>query len=1319
MKRLLSIILSVCLAFQGISLSAGAIYEDVTEGDIRIVCGSVYSGKTFSVPIKIYKNPGVISMAIDLSYDSNLLDLVSVEDGKLFDGAEFLSSEQKEGSCRLVWDDFKDEDHTETGVLVNLNFRAHTAVEGEASIIAHIDKSATLNSKLETVPFGVQNGDVKIRYNPDDPTLECDSAYAVKGDIVELDINMYNNPGLAAMSLEFTYPTEFFELLEVRDGGVLGDSVFMTSKSTDVVPYILNWDDLSDENNTSNGVLATLVFKVIKDPIPDTFDFNWNYPIIDLTLRQNSTFNKDFEEIPFFVFDGIIEFPSLEALMTNEDGEPLEYKFDSIYEPVNIDAEAGYVSCDGIRCTSYTDDTTFNNGFGYNGDNDCLHEIVSPDGSIYAMIKCDSSFIFIPEDSTRDIVTISKEGWKIGSVVFDDDGCLYALWGRKLTNADVKNDDQLCSLSLVKYDSSFKEISELQLPVSETQSLSPFTFGNAALGYKAGIVFAAYDTLWTRSEDGLNHQGLCYLAVRAETMKLITVNTWQGSHSFGVSMIPTSYGFTLIQMGDAVSRGIVMNHYGIFHGRIFDEPAFDSENGYRNVFHSNGVYGSISEQLDGNTTYTHMGGIATSKHTFAIAGKAERVYSNIEHDNSPYATDKYDVFVRLLNHNGNGNGLGGEKRIDGESSKAIDNNVVWLTECNKEEQAGAVKVVTLGDGAYCVLWEKFVNGVFENVHYVILDEYGSELRPESIIQGARLSDNSTQPFVDGYKLTWAVAYGEENKLAWYSADLAGIPGTISAGNYETIIENGLTFRIYSDHAELEECDSEAQGSVIIPDKVNSVPVTKIRYAAFYSCKEITSVKIPDSVVVIGDRAFGACTSLESINIPENVAEIGSSAFVPYIRSGAYFGRPDALGVNSITVSTANKHYTSVDGVLYNKDKTVLIAYPSAKSDNEYAIPDGVVRIDKEAFYGAYNLDKVIFPDTLKRIESGVFEFCVCIDEVELPSGLKYLGGSAFSNTRSLSSIVIPASVEAIDDYAFFYTGAEMITIMNPNCAIFDSRMTFTDNNEHNYSGVIRGYEGSTAQAYAEKYGCTFESLGKITTSSTTSTTTTTTTSTTTSTTTTSTTTTTTTTSTSTTSTTTLKYNSVMDERILGSWIVSKSINTDTGESLLDLSAADYILSFNDDFTGTMVIVEKSGAKREEVMFWTADEKTAGGKDKVAVYGDGDTIPTVIDLNTMTFTDTNPKYVYYLEKRGEPASKFGDIDGNGVINAVDASKILVKCAELSAPDAELPGDDVIAKFDINGDGLITAVDASFVLAYCADLADDPDLKIKDFIASRKK
>ena len=78
---------------------------------------------------------------------------------------------------------------------------------------------------------------------------------------------------------------------------------------------------------------------------------------------------------------------------------------------------------------------------------------------------------------------------------------------------------------------------------------------------------------------------------------------------------------------------------------------------------------------------------------------------------------------------------------------------------------------------------------------------------------------------------------------------------------------------------------------------------------------------------------------------------------------------------------------------------------------------------------------------------------------------------------------------------------------------------------------------------------------------------------------------------------------------------------------------------------------------------------------------------------------------------------GDVDGNGLINAIDASKILVLCAVLSDNGTATERD--FALCDVNNDGRITAVDASYLLSYCANLANDPDLKLADYVASRNK
>lgn len=82
-----------------------------------------------------------------------------------------------------------------------------------------------------------------------------------------------------------------------------------------------------------------------------------------------------------------------------------------------------------------------------------------------------------------------------------------------------------------------------------------------------------------------------------------------------------------------------------------------------------------------------------------------------------------------------------------------------------------MKVVTLEDGSYCVLWEKFIDNKFDSIRYVILDECGYTLRRETAIYGARLSNTSIQPIVQGDTLTWAVADEENQCINFYTVDL--------------------------------------------------------------------------------------------------------------------------------------------------------------------------------------------------------------------------------------------------------------------------------------------------------------------------------------------------------------------------------------------------------------------------------------------------------------------------------------------------------------------------------------------------------------------
>ena len=334
---------------------------------------------------------------------------------------------------------------------------------------------------------------------------------------------------------------------------------------------------------------------------------------------------------------------------------------------------------------------------------------------------------------------------------------------------------------------------------------------------------------------------------------------------------------------------------------------------------------------------------------------------------------------------------------------------------------------------------------------------------------------------------------------------------------------------------------------VIPGEIDGKKVTEIGDSAFKGCTELTSITIPDGVIGIGNNAFSGCTSLETVTIPASVTYVGNSAFygctslksvtvpesVTYIGGYAfaecyslkYADIPaNVSGIGSspfyncrslenINIDEANKWYTTVDGVLYDKDKTELINYPAGKKDSSYVIPEGIRTIREKAFYGCLNLCELTIPDSVTEIESGAFECSSLIsdeygtikyvddwvvgsghtanvvlkdgtrgiafeafscdeiiEKVTMPDTVKYINGCAFENCTNLSEVLLSSSLENIERGAFLNC-SNLADIVIPDSVISITSDAF-------YNTALLNKQ-NTPVKYAGKWVITAEDCDKI------------------------------------------------------------------------------------------------------------------------------------------------------------------------------------------------------------------------------------------------
>ena len=196
--------------------------------------------------------------------------------------------------------------------------------------------------------------------------------------------------------------------------------------------------------------------------------------------------------------------------------------------------------------------------------------------------------------------------------------------------------------------------------------------------------------------------------------------------------------------------------------------------------------------------------------------------------------------------------------------------------------------------------------------------------------------------------------------------------------------------------------------VTIPSSINGKNITAISDLAFYyGSPKPTSIYIPKTITSISDQALSFVSTLQKV-----------------------------------TVSADNPNYCDINGVVYTKDKSTMIALPGAY-EGKYKIADGTKTIGSYAVFGVDNLTDVFVPNGVTTINANGIVYSDKLETISLPPTVTTLGEKAFFKNNNLKSIYIPDSVTSIGD-----------SIVNKNT-------------------VIYGGKGSAAEKYANENECSF------------------------------------------------------------------------------------------------------------------------------------------------------------------------------------------------------------------------------------------------------
>jgi len=178
-------------------------------------------------------------------------------------------------------------------------------------------------------------------------------------------------------------------------------------------------------------------------------------------------------------------------------------------------------------------------------------------------------------------------------------------------------------------------------------------------------------------------------------------------------------------------------------------------------------------------------------------------------------------------------------------------------------------------------------------------------------------------------------------------------------------------------------------------------VEEIGTSAFSSCSQLRTIPLPASISTIKEYSFDNCKSLPStIILPGHLSNFDGSVYA-------------TSSVTQFSISAENNEFSTIDGVLYSKDASILYAYPAERRDKVFSVPASVTEIAPQAFYEQAYLEEIVLPEGLLEIKAQAFMLSA-LRRIELPASVQAIHNNAF-NWSALEHIVINRKFDIFDE----------------------------------------------------------------------------------------------------------------------------------------------------------------------------------------------------------------------------------------------------------------------------------------------------------------